>query len=117
MSTWKELLREHDPAAGPSLSAEIVAAMRRRVVNAVPAARSGQAWWLQPLAVAAMVLLMIAAGIVAGRRLPVIDRDAMSDIPVLADVGERRQLQFATPGGTRIIWVFDSQFTINGTTP
>jgi hypothetical protein len=23
---------------------------------------------------------------------------------------ERRQLQFATPGGTRVIWVFDSNF-------
>jgi hypothetical protein len=32
--------------------------------------------------------------------------------PGLAGVarGERRQLQFATPGGTRVIWVFDSNF-------
>ena len=25
-------------------------------------------------------------------------------------LAERRQLQFATPGGTRIIWVFDPEF-------
>ena len=25
---------------------------------------------------------------------------------------QRRQVQFATPGGTRIIWVFDSNFNV-----
>jgi hypothetical protein len=32
----------------------------------------------------------------------------MSTLPTA--LRERRQLQFASPGGTRIIWVFDSDF-------
>ena len=31
--------------------------------------------------------------------------------------GGRQQLQFATPGGTRIIWVFDAEFEVKGTLP
>jgi hypothetical protein len=31
--------------------------------------------------------------------------------------GDRQQLQFATPGGTRIIWVFDPAFEVKGTLP
>ena len=30
---------------------------------------------------------------------------------------ERRQLQFATPGGTRIIWTFDPDFSVKETDP
>jgi hypothetical protein len=36
---------------------------------------------------------------------------------LLEDNGERRQLQFATPGGTRIIWVFNSEFEMRETMP
>jgi hypothetical protein len=30
---------------------------------------------------------------------------------------ERRQLQFVTPGGTRIIWTFNSEFELSETLP
>ena len=30
---------------------------------------------------------------------------------------DRQQLQFSTPGGTRIIWVFDPAFEVKGTLP
>ena len=39
---------------------------------------------------------------------------------ILRDVdpaGERRQLQFDTPGGTRIIWIFNSEFDLKATNP
>jgi hypothetical protein len=118
MSNWKDMLRAHDPAAGATLPADDAAAMRRRVVGAVPAAKTSPAWWPQPLAFAAMVVLMIVAGVVAGRRLPVVEQRAeVEDVPRAIDAGERRQLQFATPGGTRIIWIFDPQFDTNETIP
>jgi hypothetical protein len=31
--------------------------------------------------------------------------------------GAPRQLHFSTPGGTRIIWVFDADFEVKGTLP
>ena len=34
-----------------------------------------------------------------------------------APAPERQQLQFSTPGGTRIIWVFDPGFEVKGTLP
>ena len=33
------------------------------------------------------------------------------------DRAETRQLQFATPGGTRIIWVFNSEFDLKESIP
>jgi hypothetical protein len=44
---------------------------------------------------------------------------AAIDEPVAPEQTEsgKRQLQFATPGGTRIIWVFDSDFEVKGTLP
>ena len=31
--------------------------------------------------------------------------------------GDRRQLQFATPGGTRIIWIFDQNLRLQESMP
>jgi hypothetical protein len=33
------------------------------------------------------------------------------------DAGERRQVQFATPGGTRIIWTLDPEFKLPEVVP
>jgi hypothetical protein len=44
-------------------------------------------------------------------------RDGASPDDGTGLAAERQQLQFATPGGTRIIWVFDSQFDVKGTLP
>jgi hypothetical protein len=33
------------------------------------------------------------------------------------DGGDRRQLQFSTPGGTRIIWIFDQNFRLQESMP
>jgi hypothetical protein len=67
-------------------------------------------WWPHPLAIAATVVLTMAAGVVAGRRLP-----PPREAPAIARAdaaapAARRQLQFATPGGTRVIWVFNPEF-------
>ena len=63
-----------------------------------------------------MVALTIFAGVLAGLRLsPVPPQSVVADAPEPAD--GRRQFQFSTPGGTRIIWVFDPEFQVKETVP
>ena len=116
MTTLQARLREDDPAEAELPDAD-VQEMRRLVVAAAgPAAVS--AWTLPPVAVAALVALMVGGGLLAGRRAA--ERDALV-VPIAPETpaaeGERRQLQFSTPGGTRIIWVFDSKFKLKDTLP
>jgi hypothetical protein len=109
------LLRDADPVRDePELSAIDAQVMRRVVVSAAGSAPPRAAW--QPAVwVAAAVALAIAVGLGAGRWRP---RDQVvtngggggSDLMDGSDRENRRQLQFATPGGTRVIWVFDSRF-------
>jgi hypothetical protein len=125
MKNLADILREGDPAADSELSPMQVDAMRRVVLdgarrppNLIDVVRTP---WHQPLAMATMVALMIAAGIVTGRRLAIED----AEVPVgrgpetvrTAPAEQRRQLQFSTPGGTRIIWVFDPEFSMKESLP
>ena len=88
------------------------------MLNEAPRAEAGKYSWHQALALAAMVALTVAAAVIAGRPAvlpaPAIDRPAQAAAP---SEGEKRQIQFATPGGTRIIWVFDSEFKVKETLP
>ena len=65
----------------------------------------------------ALIAVMVGTGLFVGRR--VADRDDRI-LPIALEEpapggGERRQLQFSTPGGTRIIWVFDPGFHLKET--
>jgi len=111
-----KLLRLGDPVAREEgLSAADTIRMRRLIVDAAgqsPTQLPG--WWPKPVLVAATVAVTLTAGVVVGRWLPRRD-DAIgvarvTPSPSVSAARERRQLQFATPGGTRIIWVFDSDF-------
>jgi hypothetical protein len=68
---------------------------------------------------AAIVVMMIGTGVIAGRRA--VSREQVARPAAAVDTpsspAEQRQLQFATPGGTRIIWVFNPEFDLNETTP
>ena len=106
-----------DPVAREAgLSAAEVDAMRRAVVAAAETQVSA-AFWPRPLFLAATVAVTIVVGVVLGAGLPMKEprppaaRLALSE-PAASTTRttERRQLQFATPGGTRIIWVFDPEF-------
>jgi hypothetical protein len=111
-----ELLRETDLLGeDDALSVEEARVMRIAVVQAARGASSGSRRWPQPLAVGALVALMIATGVTTGTRMPARESAAPS-APVSQD-RQPRQLQFATPGGTRIIWIFDPNFTLRETTP
>ena len=119
MTDWRTHLRE---AFGNSdventhedmLSADAARAMRRVVVSAIQVDAEAQFSWRNPLAVGAVLTLMIISGVVAGRWIPVsVDEQAvvMRNVP---DADERRQVQFSTPGGTRIIWTIDPKFQLN----
>lgn len=118
MTTLKARLSAGDPAAGAELSPSDVREMRRVVMAAAERPSAPRVLWLQPLAVAALIALMIGAGVFSGRRVSEREhRLVPAAVEVPASEGERRQLQFSTPGGTRIIWVFDSAFQLKDTTP
>jgi hypothetical protein len=112
-------LRDADPLArgrdgAEALSALDARAMRRAMVDALDVRQRAALSWPAPLAIAATIVLTLTAGVVVGRRLAP-PRDGSNprtvarawNVPV---AGERRQLQFATPGGTRVIWVFNPEF-------
>jgi phenolic acid decarboxylase len=119
MTDWRTHLRE---AFGDSdventhedmLSADAARAMRRVVVSAIQVDAEVPFSWRNPLAVGAVLTLMIISGVVAGRWMPVsVDEQAVVMLN-LPDAGERRQIQFSTPGGTRIIWTIDPKFQLN----
>jgi predicted pyridoxine 5'-phosphate oxidase superfamily flavin-nucleotide-binding protein len=106
-----------DPVAREAgLSAAEIDAMRRAIVAAAEM-QSSAAFWPRPMFLAATVAVTIVVGVALGAGLP--QRAPRPPAAGLAlsepaasttRVDERRQLQFATPGGTRIIWVFDPEF-------
>ena len=104
MSHWKDRLLEADRALTSELSAEEAQRLRRSVVAEA--------------ASAALVLSTVTA-------LPGAAAPPPGDLAVAGEIapgapeagGGRQQLQFATPGGTRIIWVFDAEFEVKGTLP
>jgi hypothetical protein len=113
MKTLADQLRDGDPLAdGDRLSATDVAEMRRRVLVAIPDGPPRVPFWSRAAAVTAAVLLALAAGAGTVERTP-----TPPETPAAAAPPEPRQLQFATPGGTRIIWVFDPDFSLQETLP
>jgi hypothetical protein len=109
-------LVDADPFAREGgMSVEDVGRIRGVVVAAADAERD-IAFWPRPIFVGATLAVMMLAGIIVGSGLP--RRETVSAQPTAAhgasqsamQLAERRQLQFATPGGTRIIWVFDPAF-------
>ena len=114
MTEIHDWLREADPVPDErGMSAEEIAAMRRRVVAAARTPRGAVVEWKRTLAIAAAVALMAGAGIDTARRtarqVAVPARDAA---PAALAAAGRTQLQFSTPGGTRIIWTIDPAFQL-----
>jgi hypothetical protein len=125
MSSWKDRLREADEALARELSMEESQRLKRTVLAAVPAGAHALMWSLPfvltagslTAAAVALVLSTVAAqpGATAS---PAGDQGiAAESVPARPPGGGRQQLQFATPGGTRIIWVFDAEFEVKGTLP
>ena len=98
----------HDPAMSP----QEIDAMRRAVVAAADRREEPLSWFPPLLALvataAALVIAVVGARMRETPRTPAGGASAESAVP--SPAGGRRQLQFATPGGTRVIWVFDPEF-------
>ena len=117
MNDINRYLREADPVGRePGLTPEAVAELRRVVVKAAqqPAGASLGLLALRTFAVAATAALIVGAGVVANRRPPaaVLTSGPTTAAPPAAT--ERTQVQFSTPGGTRIVWTIDPSFHIKG---
>ena len=113
--TLKRYLAEGDPVARePELDAFHAQLIRQRViVEAHTQPSAGPAlWWLRPIAVAGAVAACLLIAIGVGMRI-----DNGGPSPSVA-VGRRlesqppRQMQFASPGGTRIIWTFHQEMDL-----
>jgi hypothetical protein len=118
MKDWIAALREGDPAAAEPLTRDAADAMRRLVVATAREERRPPVWWPRALAFASVVALMVVASAIGARQIGERGQVATPGAAGAAlESGERRQLQFSTPGGTRIIWVFNSEFRLKETMP
>ena len=127
MTDWRTALREADARDdNDRLSADEAESMRGAMLAAASARVPEPArWsWARPMFVAATLVAMIAVGIVVGRRVDLpTPQETTTTVPGQSNPEGRgveanvpnRQLQFLTPGGTRIIWVFNSEFDLKET--
>jgi hypothetical protein len=111
MSDWRQLLREAD--VDESLPADRAQQIRQAVVAAAAAAPLPRSGWPIGLAFASVALVMLLGGAGDDGRLP---RQSETG-PALPAADQRRQLQFSTPGGTRIIWELNPNFSLTETLP
>ncbi|HJR59497.1 MAG TPA: hypothetical protein VJ813_08870 [Vicinamibacterales bacterium] len=113
MSDWRELLREAD--GDESLPADHAQQIRQATIAAAAAAVVPASVWPIRLAFASVALVMLLGGAGDHGRVPGQSSEAPGQAPTPAD--ERRQLQFSTPGGTRIIWELNPNFSLTETLP
>jgi hypothetical protein len=111
MKPWQHVLRD-EPVV--PLAADESAAIRRAVlIEARSANAVGSVTRLVPVfALGSALMVAVVAGLLVAKAHP--DVSAGPPAPATGDV---RQLQFATPGGTRIIWQFNPEFTLRETHP
>jgi hypothetical protein len=118
MTDVKQHLMEGDPLINekePGLTPAAASEMRRVVLAAVVerAPQPAAAWWPGPFVMAAAVAACLLVGISIGLRLNPVARGAAPGAGVQAATPDaRRQLQFVTAGGTRIIWTFHENFEL-----
>ena len=106
MKNLKQQLVDGDPLAREGgLNAFDAQRIRHRITaepRTPPA--DGLPWWPRPFAVAGALAVCMLLAIVIGTRLNMIEHDAPRRPAV--EPTTTRQMQFATAGGTRIIWTF-----------
>jgi hypothetical protein len=129
MTDWRIRLRDADRALGsPGNDAqpETAQQMRRAVRAAVPAETRGVRIWSRTFAATAAALTLVCVGLLTTLQRKLANDSAARIEPADAALATatddtsataRQQLHFSTPGGTRIIWVFDPGFEVKGTLP
>jgi hypothetical protein len=114
MKPVRSVLEDADPLkVEPALSGDDARRMRQRILSSTPEVDSVRAFWRRSLAVAAILALLAVAGTIAALRVPTrASRVAETTSADPVDAAERLQVQFATPGGTRVIWTLSSDFSL-----
>ena len=115
-----KLLNEGDPIrAEDGLSLADAERMRRRIVAAALEPTRVRAPWQRSLAIAATAVILLIVGSSGSDRAvrPAVAPPEPVTISGSSGEGGRRQLQFATPGGTRIIWIFDENLRLQESMP
>jgi hypothetical protein len=104
---FREQLRTTDPITNePGLSETEVEVMRRVIVAAATDAHhAGWSPWRLALA-GTLAFTVVLSLFISTIFAP--DRPASTEPPAT----EQRQLQFETPGGTRVVWVLNSKFNL-----
>ena len=115
MSGWQTVAREGRPAP---LTAEQADAIRQSAIAAArEAAKRPVARRAPVMIIGGMLMSAVTAGILIARAQP---DTPMIPVPPASEFSSPavvKQLQFSTPGGTRIIWQFDPNFTLRETLP
>jgi hypothetical protein len=102
-----ERLRTADPVARePGLSTTEVQVMRRAIVAAGGDTRHA-GWSPWRLALAGTLVFAVVLAVFIGTVLA-----PVTPVSTQPPATEQRQLQFETPGGTRVVWVLNSQFDL-----
>jgi len=118
MNDLRDLLRDADPVAHEAPLAEPDAQqMRRAIVAAADAHGSSVVGWRRTSWATASVVIAVTVAIGISRWFEPGDEppdetrvNAVREAPASGARESRRQLQLITPGGTRVIWVFNEDF-------
>ena len=73
--------------------------------------------WILGVALLVVVGTMTGDRVVVGPATAPVTSDPLAAVGGSSADGERRQLQFSTPGGTRIIWIFDQNLRLQESMP
>ena len=129
MTDWRTVMRDvvHREEQD-CLTGDQAETMRRVVLAAVADEAGGGArvvWMRRPVLVAAMIVAIVSIGVGTGMHLDLSNESEQMSMSGQAsepahlhpaDVARagtpNRQLQFLTPGGTRIIWVFNQDLDL-----
>lgn len=128
MTDPSTLLKAADPlredSAEVGLTSDEAQAIRYAMIAAIPTTVEAQPIWRRPLALAVAAALVASATGIVGHRFgsssavaPQVPSQVQAQAQQSGAGSERRQLQFSTPGGTRIIWIFDDSLRLQEPMP
>jgi hypothetical protein len=127
MTDWRIRLRDADRALGSDVEPETAQRLRRSVIVASRASLPAAGSWSRTFVATAATFALVCVALLTALQSARLTDDVASPgaagtkaaVTAVTDdaPSDRQQLQFSTPGGTRIIWVFDPGFEVKGTLP